>query len=182
MSTLLVTTAPMSHICPKCGTIWKSGKMSCCGRGGSWFKNCGNAGNANLDHTWYEGIWACRTRRYSAAVGKQGHAYQQTSSAFSNDTKMGIDSNAISVAAYTFVSTSANTVIPMQVATPITAPSNPTKTFPANVAIVNSMHSASAKTTPSQLLASASTIMHKCEKSFYIVTHISTILVLVSWY
>ena len=48
--------------CPKCGIIEKSGKISCCGRGGSWFRNCGSAGNTKLHHTWYEGIQACKTR------------------------------------------------------------------------------------------------------------------------
>merc|ERR1712037_324506 len=44
------TTTTMSLVCPKCATIKKSGKMSCCGRGGSWYKNCGAAGNIKLDH------------------------------------------------------------------------------------------------------------------------------------
>ena len=38
----------------------KFGKGSCCGRGGSWFKNCGSHGNAKLAHTWFEGIQACK--------------------------------------------------------------------------------------------------------------------------
>ena len=55
-----VVTTRTSPICHKCGTIGKSGKMSCCGRGGSWFRNCGGIGNTQLHHTWYEGIQACR--------------------------------------------------------------------------------------------------------------------------
>ena len=39
----------------------KFGKHSCCGRGGSWFENCGSRGNTKLAHTWYEGIQACKT-------------------------------------------------------------------------------------------------------------------------
>ena len=35
--TLAVTTTIISSVCPKCGIIAKSGKISCCGRGGSWF-------------------------------------------------------------------------------------------------------------------------------------------------
>ena len=51
------TTTTISSVCPTCGTIGKLRKRSCCGRGGSWFKKCGNA---KLDHTWYEGIQVCK--------------------------------------------------------------------------------------------------------------------------
>ena len=47
--------------CVKCGVAKKSGKRSCCARGGAWFKNCGDAGNMNFDHTWTEGIRACKS-------------------------------------------------------------------------------------------------------------------------
>ena len=47
--------------CPRCGTINKSGKRSCCARGGAWFRNCGDAGNTKFDHTWVEGIQACKS-------------------------------------------------------------------------------------------------------------------------
>ena len=43
-----------------CGTTKKSGKLSCCARGGAWFKNCGDAGDMKFDHTWVEGIQACK--------------------------------------------------------------------------------------------------------------------------
>ena len=59
------TTASIRLGCSKCGTIPKSGKMSCCARGGSWFKNCGGAGNTKLQHTWYEGIQACKEQEPS---------------------------------------------------------------------------------------------------------------------
>ena len=41
-------TMTVSYVCPKCGTIEKSGKISCCGRGGAWYGNCGSAGNKTL--------------------------------------------------------------------------------------------------------------------------------------
>ena len=64
--------------CPRCGTIGKSGKLSCCGRGGSWFKNCGGAGNTKLYHTWHEGIQACKERLQSKTVtGQQTDVAQQ---------------------------------------------------------------------------------------------------------
>ena len=46
--------------CAKCGYIRKSGKLSCCAHGGDWFKNCGNAGDTKFEHTWSEGIQACK--------------------------------------------------------------------------------------------------------------------------
>ena len=48
--------------CPKCSDNKKSGALSCCARGGSWFKNCGDAGDSKFDHTWAEGIQACKSK------------------------------------------------------------------------------------------------------------------------
>ena len=62
MSTPAATTTTMTAtgpICFKCGTVKKSGKLSCCARGGSWFKNCGDAGDSKFEHTWVEGVQAC---------------------------------------------------------------------------------------------------------------------------
>ena len=71
----------IAFVCPKCGIIAKSGKNSCCGRSGSWFGNCGSAGNVKLDHTWYEGIQVCRTLAHSkTAIGRQSNAGQQRDS------------------------------------------------------------------------------------------------------
>ena len=76
----------ISLACPKCGIIKKSGKASCCAHGGSWFKNCGGAGNTNVDHTWYEGIKACKARSQSeAAVGQQANAAQRKGNHSSDD-------------------------------------------------------------------------------------------------
>ena len=60
-----ITTTPRS-VCPKCGIKKKSGKPSCCFSGGAWFKNCGDASDPNLDHTWMEGIRACEGVRLEA--------------------------------------------------------------------------------------------------------------------
>ena len=46
--------------CSKCGTIKKTRERSCCARGGAWFNNCGAPGQANVDHTWTEGLLSCR--------------------------------------------------------------------------------------------------------------------------
>ena len=47
--------------CPKCGTTKVSGRRSCCAGGGAWFKNCGHSGDTKFDHTWAEGIQACKS-------------------------------------------------------------------------------------------------------------------------
>ena len=81
MPTATTTTVTVRPECRKCGTIGKSGKNSCCGRGGSWFRNCGSAGNVKLRHTWYEGIQVCKTRTQSQkASGRQSNAAQQQNS------------------------------------------------------------------------------------------------------
>ena len=63
-STLITTSSIAPTIantmtCPKCGTFEKSGRVSCCAPGGAWYKNCGGAGNRNVDHKWFEGVEAC---------------------------------------------------------------------------------------------------------------------------
>ena len=58
----------VSLVCPKCGTTKKSGKLSCCARDGAWFKNCGDAGDKKFDHTWVEGIEACKRKFWKAYV------------------------------------------------------------------------------------------------------------------
>ena len=59
------TARKISFACPKCGITKRSGKISCCGRGGSWFGNCGSVGYETSGHTWYEGLQACKARRPS---------------------------------------------------------------------------------------------------------------------
>ena len=55
----VTTTILIRKTCNKCGILKKSGKLSCCARGGDWFKNCGDVGGSNFDHTWVEGTQAC---------------------------------------------------------------------------------------------------------------------------
>ena len=50
-----------SNWCPKC-VVDKSGKPSCCARGGAWFNKCGDASDTQFDHTWAEGIQACKSK------------------------------------------------------------------------------------------------------------------------
>ena len=62
-----VSAVVSSSGCVKCATN-KVGKRSCCARGGTWFENCGNAGDAKFDHTWAEGIQACNTVKSALTV------------------------------------------------------------------------------------------------------------------
>ena len=59
----IATSLPLvssSNRCLKCSIFKKSGKHSCCARGGAWFKNCGDADDIQFDHTWAEGTKACK--------------------------------------------------------------------------------------------------------------------------
>ena len=62
VETLAATTATLmrSKRCPKCGTNAKSRQLSCCARGGAWFKKCGDPGDPKFGHTWFEGTQACK--------------------------------------------------------------------------------------------------------------------------
>ena len=107
----------VSPVCLKCGIIKKSGKTSCCGRGGSWFRNCGGAGVSKLRHTWYEGIQTCKTRPQSKAVIEQ----------YLNATQeKGIDMinfKSVSTATKSFTVTSASKTTEHDTAhTPVSAP------------------------------------------------------------
>ena len=65
----ITSTIADTMTCPKCGMFAKSGRMSCCAPGGAWFKNCGGAGNINVDHRWFEGVEACK-RKFKANVDR----------------------------------------------------------------------------------------------------------------
>ena len=63
VTTLAGTAAtPASNKCPKCATN-NAGKLTCCSRRGGWFKNCGDPGDPNFDHSWEEGLKACNGTR-----------------------------------------------------------------------------------------------------------------------
>ena len=62
-------TVKPSTTCPKCGTMKNSKKLSCCVRGGAWFKNCGDVGDSKFDHTWPEGVQACKGKPRHVEIG-----------------------------------------------------------------------------------------------------------------
>ena len=77
----------MSPVCLTCGIITKSGKLSCCARGGSWFGKCGATGNAQVQHTWSEGIQVCKARQPNAVMGQQRNDnIEQTGNNSPNDS------------------------------------------------------------------------------------------------
>ena len=53
------TSAVRKLRCPKCGSVRKSGRLSCCARGGAWFQKCGDVADTNVGYTWAEGFRAC---------------------------------------------------------------------------------------------------------------------------
>ena len=96
----------LNTTCHKCGTIAKSGKSSCCGRGGSWFKNCGGAGNAKVEHTWHEGILACKVwPEFKTVIDRQSHAAQQLNSS---------DGVGVVIVNFSAVGTADTSIIPMK--------------------------------------------------------------------
>ena len=109
-----MTTASARPVCRQCGSIGKSGKSSCCGRGGSWFRNCGSTGNAKLRHTWYEGIQVCKTLAQSKrASGQQSNAAQRLNSSDGVDTG-NPKSVTTTVHAFAFMSANTATLIPVR--------------------------------------------------------------------
>jgi len=75
------TPAASSSTCAVCGSVKKSRKKSCCGRGGSWYKNCGTSDNKKskkFDHTWFEGIQVCKS---TSAVKSAAKSFAQMNAA-----------------------------------------------------------------------------------------------------
>ena len=102
--TPVATTIDIDTLCPKCGIIEKSGKISCCGRGGSWFSNCGSGGNSKLDHTWSEGIRVCKTRTQSKiGISQRLRAVQQL------NVSSGTGATNLNVVGKIFIFSSTNT-------------------------------------------------------------------------
>ena len=162
-----------SFVCPNCGTIRKSGKTSCCGFGGSWFKNCGSAGNANLDHTWYEGIQACKRRTQSkTAIDQDVRDAQQKGNVSSNDGDM-VNSKAVTTAAKTVPSTSINTTIPRPEKMPTIDRANTS----VNSSIKTSIN-ITLMITPAHTSASTSTTAAGREKLINIAVHTSILFII----
>ena len=120
MPTAAAAATPISGACPECGIIRKSGTISCCGDGGSWFGQCGGAGKAELHRTWHEGVRACKAQSLTA-VGQGPYAPQPRSNALSGQGGMGI-AEAIFVAVHMFASAPGHASTLMPRVKPISAP------------------------------------------------------------
>ena len=81
------TTTTISSTCPECGMMKQSGKLSCCGRGGSWFGHCGSVGGVGHVHTFYEGIRVCKERQSQAVAVQHLYASQPKNNIFLNDVR-----------------------------------------------------------------------------------------------
>ena len=113
--TLASATTAIDSVCPECGMAKKYGKSSCCGRGGSWFGDCGSAGNSNLGHTWQEGIQVCKGRQFQTALVQQLHAFQSNTGASSIASVMNTNtgSQAVAVATHVVTLTRVNSSTPI---------------------------------------------------------------------
>ena len=152
MSAPPVVTTVISPVCRTCGIIKKSGSISCCGNGGSWFGNCGSAANANLGHTWYEGIRACKAL-LPVAVAQKLHAAQAKSNASFDNTSTGIDFKTIALPVNGTIKKSMHSAL-------------------ARVSMATSSH-----TSPGTLFTAGG-----CQKILRVVTCISVILTIVCGY
>ena len=142
----LVKTISPSHLCPECGFIFQSGKTSCCGHGGSWFGNCGSAGNTKLGHLWSEGIRACKVQKLQAAVGQQVHASQATNNGSSDDRSIGIDSGVSIVTPHIFAPTAIKTPTAIPAAAEIDVLANMSIITSARKSILYNAGSTTSKT------------------------------------
>ena len=176
-----VTTTIDNSVCLKCGIIQKSGKASCCGHGGSWFKSCGGAGNTNLDRTWYEGIKACKAQPQS--VAQQVNAAQQKGNYPSNDVDI-VNSKSVSTSTPTSVttvviestnapaitSTTKSTRVPVDTPTSMFVPADHASASTSSHIVVNARSHTSEST---------SIIVQGCENLLEITTHVSILLLLI---
>ena len=142
MKTPSGTTTIAVPVCLRCGIIRKSGKPSCCGRGGSWFKNCGRAGNTKSQHTWYEGMQACKSHsQFKTVIDNQLNDAQQQQGL---DSSQGADMEnytSIIVVTDTFVFASVNTSTPM---------SDTTSSVTSNASMIYSTHTSAIKAITTQ--------------------------------
>ena len=88
MRSLVATAMPIVSVCHTCGVVKKSDKRSCCARGGSWYGKCGGAGNTNREHTWYEGLQACKALQSQAVMVHQQNVVEQKNTNISDNASM----------------------------------------------------------------------------------------------
>ena len=176
--------------------------MSCCGRGGSWFGNCGSVGNANFDHTWHGGITVCKARQFQAELGLQRRSSQPRSDASSDDESIDTNCKEVRLAAHELESTSANVSTPTSGATPIHFPGNSSNGPPPNPLTATTSDNPAARpqsnstiikeipntkiytsvATSTDSATSESLGVRGCDKSLHIVSHMNMILIIAWWH
>jgi len=173
------TTTIVASGCLACGTIQKSGKLSCCARGGSWFGDCGATANAKVKHTWYEGIQVCKARQHKTAVlGQQRNEIQQHSNASSGDGDAGNVTNSTTDIMATASDTTPSNVhanAPVKVPViPVRRPIN----LPINSEISNPKAEAPMDIAAIQSSGSASIIATECGSLWSIFVHAGMLLII----
>ena len=180
MAHMAATVTTTTLVCSKCGIIKKSGKTSCCGRGGSWFGNCGIAGDRKVYRTWFEGLRVCKART-QLKVGIGQHL---------NDVRKRRDGSATGSgnANYNAVHDTANMLVftfdPLLSASPISLPVHtPVITFTDNIVSTTkgSSTTTSARVTKTRnstnmlmtVLAGTPAASQGCEQLLDIAVHIS---------
>ena len=164
MQISVATTTSIVSVCHTCGVVKKSNKRSCCARGGSWYGKCGGADNTNREHTWYEGLQACKALQSQAVMVHQQNAVEQKSTNFSDDASMGIDAKAI----HTFASASGYAVAVLGNTSIRTSPNASTR-MPMSVRLAHTLARTSiaydtGTTTSKVITATAITIVHTSVK------------------
>ena len=176
-----VTTTSASPACTKCGKVQKSGKGSCCSRGGSWFGNCGAVGNTKFRYTWYEGIQACKAQTSEIVLVQKLHASRSHPNASSDDAIVNMESGSISKDTHIPGSKSAN----VSFHTPtITVQSKASIDSHSDPSILESNHSASSEVAImdfSSPAVSASASALKCDMLFHIVAYVNIMFMIVAW-
>ena len=150
------TTMTIDLVCPQCGITKKSGKISCCGRGGSWFGNCGAAGTAKLRYKWSDGIQACKAQSQSKVViGQELHGAQDEGGRSSDDTDESQSRASIAAPNATIISAHTNMSMPAPTVPPVNASiTTVARTFmtttPTDVSMAVPVHSSASTSVTAQ--------------------------------
>ena len=177
------TKTTTSSGCLTCGVIDKSGKLSCCARGGSWFGKCGATANAQVQHTWHEGIQVCKARKSKTVVwGEQRNEVQQQNNLFSGDTANVTNSKIVITA--TRKSASTLTATPVSDISPYNVRTNASVAAPVIRPIghlVNKVIDDPMNRDIASFYSSGSTltIARECESFQKIVVHVSILFMIV---
>ena len=118
MQTLAVTTKPVSSSCLTCGSMKNSDKLSCCGRGGSWFGSCGVTGGTTRPHTWHEGILACAARQRKDAIAHELKVVPKNNTKPFYNGDNDVNTKTVTMAAHVFISTSTSISTSILTSTP----------------------------------------------------------------